>query len=731
MRRVVKISLLCLIIAVALLVRSEFIREDGKYLLGEDSYYHYRMAETILSEGKRPQWDYLGSWPTGQPVSYPPLVQYFLAYSFKLMGEPLGFDLLHWCMYASIIPLLFCVLLMYLIGTLLTNEWGGLFAASVFATIPAVTMRTVIGSTDTDTFILLFSLLALTFFILAVKSEHGIKSLYAFVCGFSLFLFSLTWPGYWYMLPLLVVGFLGWIVQKRELTALELLIAFLVGFTAPLTLYTSLYGESILLLGTFIVYELMLHKMNRFNLHLVPGSFLLILSFYVAYVHLFQPAFHLISFTLNPQRDVLASSVTAMVMDNFAMTPKLAWEILGPSMFLAPLGLYFLVREKNVWLSTVLLFYLLGTSFMLLRGGRFSLLMAIPLCIGVVIFIMELPTVLRRKDAKMVATCGALLFLCVQVGLSEQMNEGGQFMTDDLWNALQWIDDNTPSDSVVIGHWGMGYFIESIGRRHSVMNGSQYDLFGRMLKYSTILTTSSEEVAVKEIFGFETESEVRELRVFSKDANMAQKQIKKEMRPFATDDVYLIVDEFTALSLNWWSQYGTWNYATNTGRESQYNVAYLTAGQRLEKVIEYKYKGGYNYILLYKAEDGFHSFVIQGSQVKPTYGTVFFSGGKKYYYTREDGVYGIVYLPYHEEEYEGEDPIFQHMSSYVLGIPEQFTGMMVCNLYFLEGDGLQYFELVKQVGNVKIYKVHKTPQENLNKGLIKKVDEFTLVVAPV
>lgn len=766
MKSALKITLLCLIFLLALTIRSEYIREDGKYLLGADPYYHYRMAETILDQGTRPEWDYTASWPTGQPVTYPPLFQYYLAYSFKIIGDPLGFSLFTWCIYAGIIPLFFCIVLMVLIGTFITNQYGGFLAAFVFATIPAVTMRTLIGFTDTDTFVLLFSLFVTLLFILTVKNEDKPKDkndnenkdknehnnfdrynffnllkkynlrqpFLAFMCGFSLFLFSMTWNGYWYMLLLLSASFTIWVLQKREKTRIESLVAFLVGFTAFFSISNSVYLEGVLLLAIFLFYELSSQYLPILKKYLIVphilSGILLTLSIWVIYSQeAVSKAFGFLSLVTTPESNVFASALAQMIIDNFDMTPRLAWELLGPALILAPLGIFFLVKKKKVWLSAFLLFYLTGTALMLLRGGRFSLLMAIPLCLGTTIFVVECAHYLKKKTKKAAAVAVTIVFLtgAVQLAYSEKVNSGPEFMTDDLWNALQWIDTNTPPESVVIGHWGLGYLIESVGKRRSVMNGNHYDSFWRLVKFSTIVTTDTEEVAVKEIYGFDTASEVENVRTFSQDPDTAQQQMQAEMTPFAENDAYVIIDEYTAITLDWWSLYGTWNYSTQRGQQFFYNVAFLTSGKRVGKAVEYKYQSERDLILLYKTEDGFHSFVFQKNQVVPTDGTIFFKNGEKYYFVREEGTYGIIFLPYSEEKHEGEDLIFQYMSIYVLGVPQQLNDIMLTTLYFLDGDELNYFELVKEYGTVKIYKVHKVPRAQLNEGPIKVVDEFTPV----
>lgn len=720
----------------ALFIRSEYIREEGKYILGADPYYHYRMAETIVTEGSLPEWDCVACYPTGKPVSYPPLFQYYLAYSFKIIGNPLGMDLFHWCIYGGIIPLFFCIVLVFVIGSLIINDYGGLLAALFFGTIPAVTMRTVIGFTDTDTFVLLFSLLVILFFVLTIQlytQNNTFSIISAFLCGFSLFLFSKTWSGYWYMLPLVCAGYAVWIFQKRELIQLEALIFFLMGFIGFFALFEGVYIEVAAVVTGVLLFEV-IKRMDRTTLSVGIGSIVLGVSLWVVFsLDVISPVFSFLPFAVDPASDVLAHNVTQMIVDNFHMTPETTWKLLGPSLILAPLGLVFLIKERKWSIFAFLTFYIAGASLMLLRGGRFSLLLAIPLCLGAVwgmVYVYRFLHSRFENYAKFIVFIVILVVLSIHLVQSNKFNNGARFMDDDLWEALTWIDSNTDPDSVVITHWGLGYLVESVARRHSVMNGSQYDLFWRMVKFGTILTTENEEVAVKEVYGFDNILEVENIRRFSSDSEIAQKQIADEMTSFAEENAYLLVDEYTALTLSWWSLYGTWNYHVQDGESVYYNVAFLSSARKLGETIEYTYASGHDMIFLYKENDKFHGFVPQKGQITPVLGTIFYKDGNKYFLKRDEGAYGILFLPYCEEEYPGKDPVFCHMSTYILGVPVELQDSLMTYLYFLDGGGLQYFELVKDCGKVKVYKVLKTPQKGLNKGCIQEEDEFSLVAVP-
>ncbi len=121
------IILLLFIIIASILIRSEYVIGGGRTLLRYDPYYHYRMAGTIVEEGHRPSWDYMASWPTGQPVEYAPMYHYFLAYTFRLFGALTSHDLFAWCIYSCIIIVIIMIALAYEVGKELTTAIGGLF----------------------------------------------------------------------------------------------------------------------------------------------------------------------------------------------------------------------------------------------------------------------------------------------------------------------------------------------------------------------------------------------------------------------------------------------------------------------------------------------------------------------------------------------------------------------------------------------------------------------------
>ena len=104
-------------------------------------------------------------------------------------------------------------------------------------------------------------------------------------------------------------------------------------------------------------------------------------------------------------------------------------------------------------------------------------------------------------------------------------------------------------------------------------------------------------------------------------------------------------------------------------------------------------------------------------------GTFFLKDGVMHFLKREEGELGVVYIlpqsiPYVQGGVEWPD-----VSSLALFIQEQNLACMLTRMYFFNGEHLQYFELVKDFGTAKLYKVHRIPQE-FEQGIVIEVDTY-------
>jgi len=731
---------LLLIIGVGLYIRSYYIRIEGKYLLVVDPYYHYRMAETILEEGSRPEIDLMAAYPTGAPVNHPPLFHYYLAYSYKIVSIFSTMSLYQWCIYANTPPLILALIVAFFAGRALTNDVGGVFTAVFTAVNTAIVMRTVIAYTDTDIWIVLFSLAISFFFFSAIKDEKKMR--WVIPLGFTLFLFSLTWRGHWHI-PLLLFGsfilYLAFGAVRKTLDK-DILAVFSASFLVFLllfSLYNGMYEGAALFLVCGVVWVLSDRLGSpSLNSRLLPvvWGLIIVLSAYILYQEgVFYIIFSAVATGGEPssQGAIILPDISISIMQRFEITIPRMIDYFGVLLFIAPFGLILLLLKRDRYSLQVLVYlllYMAGTVVLMTQGGRYTLLFAIPLILATGSFFGILPEIL--KDRVTQKGIIAVLLACSLAVIpsyvtAEKASHSQSVMTDDLFNMLTWMSENTPEDAVILGGWDMGYWIESIGKRRSVMNGGHHDIEWRVVKFGKIVETTSEEVAMKEIYGFSDEAEVKALRNFPEDGQWA---IEKEMQGFVQDDVYILVSDWSMLTFYWLSYFGNWDYVSGEGKGRQYIPLIAEEAKKLLSGTEYIYVGTNLRVSVIKEKDKdyFHSYFVDKGNYIPTMGTIFFTDGTEMILEREQGQIGFIYVPPNDLPFFVSQVNWKDVGIEVFLIKQEDADCMLTRLFFFNGEGLHYFELVKKIGTAKLFKVHKVPQE-FDQGIQRNVDTYTPV----
>ena len=734
-RNVLIIGALLVIIGVGIYIRSSYIRTDGIYLAGFDPYYHYRMAETILNEGSRPDLDMLSAYPTGAPVTHPPFFHYYLAYSYILIHVFSNITLFQWCIYANIIPIALAVFAAFCAGKALTNDVGGLFTALFMTVNRAISSRTFIGYTDTDMWIVLLSF-AGTYFLFTLLCTR--KKYWSVFLGFTIFLFAMTWIGYWYFYLLVFAALVLYIlvetVKKRSgrdlLSACALC---LLSFGIPWSLYEGHYITAVVLiiLGIFWVFgeKFFTQTMGKLSIPLflavigvVTGALYEEMIFHIA----LRNAGKILGLLSPAEVTVKMPDISISVAQRYAVTLSDMAQRFSMLLLLAPLGIIFLIWKRTTFSFQSLVYvglYFLGTGILLLIGGRYIMLFGIPLILAAGAFFGILPEVLKERvpprGVLVVGfVCALLVIPCYTGGL--QAGRSAITMNDDTWELLTWVNDNIPEDAVIISSWEMGYWIEAIAKRKTVMNGSHYDIQWRVVKYGKIIETTDELVAMKEVYGFNDRSEVEALREFPENS---EEIIQKEIQGFAEDNAYLLLDERTIITFYWLSYFGNWNYVTGEGNGRIYNPLYAQGAKKLTSGTEYLYGDQGIYFTVIKENSSFHSFILLENRRIPTMGTLFLKDGVMHFLKREEGELGVVYMPLQSIPYVQGGMEWPDVSSLTLFIQEQDLACMLTRMYFFNGEHLQYFELVKDFGTAKLYKVHRIPQE-FEQGIVIEVDTY-------
>jgi hypothetical protein len=237
-----------------------------------------------------------------------------------------------------------------------------------------------------------------------------------------------------------------------------------------------------------------------------------------------------------------------------------------------------------------------------------------------------------------------------------------------------------------------------------------------------VLETQTEQIAVKEVYGFDDISEVEAIRNFP-ETEAAQTALEKEMGGFVEDNAYILVSEWTMLTFYWLSYFGTWDYTTGEGEGRIYNPLWIQDARKLVSATNYTYGDQSIAFSVIREGTNYHSYILDQDNYVPTLGTLFNKEGQLHFLKRETGSFGVIYVPLESIAYFKMEREWPDVPSEVFLIREQDLECMLTYLYFFNGEGLQYFELVKDCGTAKVYKVHKTPQE-FNQGVTTEEDTY-------
>lgn len=433
------------------------------YMYDMDSYYNYRLTKNYLNHGylgdtkvNGTEWDFHSYAPSGVPMDYPPLIVYLTAFIYKFFNLFVDVPLMVICFWlpAFIAPI--GGLVAYLFVRRFTNEYGAVAAGILTVTAPFYFMRTVPGWFDTDMFNLIFPLLIVWFFMEALKSKDiKMKSIFASLSAFFMFLFAMAWNGWQYLFYVLFLFsiFYGLFLKVRGKNVKNFLMVALTFFPISAVLIYIFTGF-----------------FNVLNFILGPKELLSIFSTNGLWAP-WPDVYVLISELQPPSAVDLVSGVGPVVFILGVI------GILVISMVLRSKKLHetYLNQLNGVVFSLLVLWTVTG-FLTLIKGIRF-LLMVIPpltiitgLCIGFCADVLEIHS---KKTFKRFAMIFILILVALPsfVVLNDNLSSLTPRMNDDMWNAGVWIHNNTQNDTVVVASWMYGHFFTAISDRPTSIDG--------------------------------------------------------------------------------------------------------------------------------------------------------------------------------------------------------------------------------------------------------------------
>jgi dolichyl-diphosphooligosaccharide--protein glycosyltransferase len=495
----------------------------GVYLSEFDPYLQFRITQHIVENGLTSYftwYDSLSWYPYGRDItttSYPGVaITAALLYEF-LTTLGLKMSLFE---FTSYFPVFFGTLTVLAIYLFAKDIWGrsyGMLAALFLAFSSSHISRTVLGFFDDETVGIFAMLMFFGFYLRALSPNRTLRStvIYSILAGLSLSFMTLSWGAFRYPMSL-VVMFTGVLVILRRYTRKLLLtysitygLQFLITTQVPylgynyLTewstlatagvllllivaeiptyvksqrgqLFTGLGIVGILIAGFIILWQLgfvtnidqkflsVLYPVERFELPLIesvaehrPATWA---SFFYEYGLLALLAVFGITFVIQrlQNRDVflILFAVTALY---FAASLVRLTLVLAPAFML-------LAAIATIELGRPAVDIIRETVIFPKRGAR--LLTRVPREFGVAIFLILVialgPTFWRALNT------GYAPVTIVTSSIPTVPETGQEQRYQDWLETLAYIHDNLPPDAVVFSWWDYGYWITTVGGKHSL-----------------------------------------------------------------------------------------------------------------------------------------------------------------------------------------------------------------------------------------------------------------------
>ncbi len=286
----------------------------------------------------------------------------------------------------------------------------------------------------------------------------------------------------------------------------------------------------------------------------------------------------------------------------------------------------------------------------------------------------------------------------------------GPVLSDNGFNALNWIRENTPECTVVATYWDPGHFITGIGRRAVVFDGaSQGDLYTRPSNYTTEgLVVEKYDSNINHIVlykdGNKTTARIQDISTTLLTSNETLAlEILKEYRKPGCDSMYYIASSDLIPKSTWWTYFSTWNPVDKRG--TPYNYLSIPLSQARpdirQNAIVYTYPfspqpGVVHSFVLYNSNGSLTVFLQQQGVAEPLKVEkfiIFDESGTGRLFTQSDAkVPGLVWI--------------EPGNRAILFIPTELENAMFTRMFLFNGIGLQNFELVNSWGGeVRLYKV--------------------------
>ena len=484
------ITLLALILLAFLLrvlpLYDTVFTSSGTVLLGNDPYYHIRLAENLAANFPLPL---TRDAFIGNTLPYFPLMSYLIV----IPAHMLGCSLETWAAWVSPLAFIALLVVVYLLGKTLLNKWAGVLAVAIVAFLPTELFnRSLLGFADHHVLEVLFVSMMFLYLLSAYKTDRLRK--YGLLGGVALALYVLCWKGFpLYLLIFTVVSVLLILLGKSKgrIICNFHLISGLVGTLAfiPLLVYFRLPPVYIWAMLMFTLAPYLITWLKE-----IAGTRFTVASLLIIAIGTALAFKSYIMWTLYP-----ATGVGETISE---ATPAGTYILIVMGIAIAPylIGLW-RSRDNPLYLTAAL--WSLAAVFMFAIQMRWSYYLSVPFALVATVGVYELVTRMKQQVRLGVATALIFFILLPGVASTSRFTQAEILYTPALREAMAFLGRETPEpfgspdkylelygsepDYEVMSWWPNGFFIIYGAHRVPVTDPTQRDadIAARFFVYGT------------------------------------------------------------------------------------------------------------------------------------------------------------------------------------------------------------------------------------------------------
>lgn len=665
-------------------------------VLDYDPWWFYRHAKEIVeNDYKVPDWDTLSYYPPGRPYSLQQGWSFTIALMYRFASAFADVDLMQVAKWSPLIMVALIPIPAFLLGRLISNNIGGLFAALFSVLAPTFISVSMGGYSDSDVVMVFYMFLSILMIVSAVKyAKNKILSVPLYILSAaSVLLFTFNWSAGW--LPLIlftafIPAFIVFRIAEEIIHQRKLRInikAFFPDFKSIIVPLLIIFIVSNVA-GYIVGYRTMFHSLLGGLAFTGLGGERLIVNISVAELQTI---------------DIFTKSGFLAVAQRVGMLPTLM-TLIG----LPLLVVYKLYRKEKINFIEIFLFlWALVSFYLIIKGVRFSLLFSTSASLSAGYVIGNLYNYLRHTNTLIYSTAfaviGVLTFLAISDAIQMGIASGGLSVSGNWYNALDWLKENADKDSLVATWWDPGHIITGYTGLKAHADGahcgypscSPYDHNTRIRDMGRLMSTDNESESIEIIKKYSslTEEQCNEARKINGDKMPADacKDVP-EVYVLATNDLigkYYWMSCFGHFDMNLWQKTGGKQWKCDGRNFFQIPFSNLD-NQRLPVYSA----GGITVTLLQNGTDVLAVLNSPSQGIRNTLikDVVFYQNGAEFRSKtdNDNAMDAMVWI----------DPSF----SFILLMEPEIRDAVFTQMFFFNGRDLENFEMVYQNPEVKIFK---------------------------